>query len=92
MTLLGEVDTLADDIVTAVFNLRNQSRPLIVRYYLYPIAHCHRIGTADALQTEIALNLTINQLAIVRSNGVPAACILNDESLHSGEHRAIKQS
>ena len=33
---------------------------------------------ADAFEAEVALDLTINQLAIVRENGVPAACILND--------------
>ena len=56
VALLGEVDALADDVVTAGFG----------------------VGGADALEAEVALDLTINQLAIVGEDGVPAACILND--------------
>ena len=44
------------------------------------ITHSNRIRAANASQTEISLDLTINQLAIVRQDGVPAACILYDES------------
>ena len=48
-----------------------------------PVAYGYGIRAADALQAEVTLDLTINQLAIVRKDGVPAACILNDKSLHN---------
>ena len=80
-------EVLTDAICTCII-----AGPGVVDGKMHPVAHCHRISTADALQTEITLYLTINQLAIVCTDGVPAACILNDESLHCGEHQAIKQS
>ena len=73
VALFGEVDALADDIITTGFNLgdktlRNRN----------PVTDRDGVGGADALEAEVALDLTINQLAIVREDGVPAACILND--------------
>ena len=76
MTLLRQVDTLADNIVTTILDVHNPSFLI----HLYPVAHSHRIGRTDTLQAEVTLHLTIKQLAIVRSNGVPTACIFNDES------------
>ena len=78
MTLLREVDTLANDVVATVLNT---DYPTFIIHF-YPIAHGNRISGADTLQTEVTLYLTIKQLAIVRLNGVPTACILNDKSLH----------
>ena len=76
MALLGEVDTFSDDVVTTVFNF----------YYetianLNPIAYGYGIRAPYATQAEIAFYFTINKLAIVRADGVPASCILDDESL-----------
>ena len=81
MTLFGKVDTLADDIVPTVLNVSNKGCTFGICHNSDPITHSNRIRAADAFQTEIPLDLTINQLAIVRQDGVPAACILNDESL-----------
>jgi hypothetical protein len=82
MTLLGEVDTLADDIVATVLYLGNKGSPLPVlsggRGEAYPVAYCNRICAPYATQTEITLDLTINKLAIVRTDGVPASSILNN--------------
>ena len=36
------------------------------------------VGGADAFEAEGAFDFTINQLAIVRQDGVPAASIFND--------------
>ena len=76
MTLLREVDTLTDNIVTTILDAGDPA----FFVYLYPVAYSHGIGSTDTLQTEVTLYLTIKQLAIVRSNGVPTACILYDES------------
>ena len=74
MALLGEVDAFANDIVLAVLNLRNP----VAFTHSDAIAHGHWIGRADSLDAEITLHLTIKELAIVRQDGVPASCILND--------------
>ena len=76
MALLGEVDTFADDVVATIFDFRY---PTAVTH-TDAVAYCHRIGGAYSFDTEIALHLTIKELAIVRQNGVPASCILNDKS------------
>ena len=86
VTLLGEVDALADDVVAAILNLGDEGDPLAAssrRDDDDPVAYGYGIRAADALQAEVTLDLTINQLAIVRKDGVPTACILNDKSLHN---------
>ncbi len=75
MTLLGEVLRLADDVVTPVFDLDDESLGDD-----HPVADGDGVGGADTLQPEVTFDLTINQLAIVGKNGVPAACIPNDQS------------
>jgi hypothetical protein len=79
VALLREVDAFADDVVLAILNLRNPA--FVVN--CDPVAYGHRIRRADSLDTEIALYLTIKELAIVRKNGVPASSILNNETFHS---------
>ena len=79
VTLLGEVDGLADDIVLTILYLRNPA--FVVDGDM--VAHGHRISGADSLDAEIALHLTIKELAIVRQDSVPASCILNNETFHS---------
>ena len=75
MALFSEVDALADDVVAAVLNLHNK-----IIANLNSVAYGHRIRAPYATQTEIAFYFTINKLAIVRADGVPASCILNDET------------
>ena len=82
MALLGEVDAFADDIVTAIVDgsdERTATRPSRATDS-DPVAYGHRVGRANALQAEISLYLTIKQLAIVRPDGVPTACVLYDKS------------
>ena len=85
MTLLREVDALPDNVVAAVFNLSNEGYSLLTssgggRRKHHTIAYGYRVCASDTSQTEISLDLRINQLAIVRQDGVPAACVLDDES------------
>ena len=75
MTLFGEVLRLADDVVTAVFDLGDETFG-----HANPVTHGYRVGGADTLQSEVTFYFTVNQLAIVCQNGVPAACIPNDQS------------
>ena len=82
MTLLGEVNAFADDVVLTVLNLRNKTSPTPARREWsldgHAVTHGYRISAANAPQTEISLDFTIKQLAIVTKDGVPASCILND--------------
>ena len=84
MALLGEVDALADNVVAAILNLGDEGSPFPVLPRgggdADPVAYGHRIRAPYATQTEITLDLTINKLAIVRTDDVPASCILNDET------------
>ena len=82
VALLGEVLRLAHDVVASVFDGGDECRSLLIERYLDPVAHSHRIGAAYALETEIALNLAFDRLAIVSAHSVPAAGVLDDESLH----------
>lgn len=77
MALLGEVDAFSDDVIPAVFNLHNKTIA-----DLNVVAYGYGVRTPYATQAEVAFYLTINKLAIVRTDGVPASCILDDESLH----------
>ena len=61
MTLFGEVDAFPDDVIAAVFNGHNP----IALTYRHPVAYGHRIGGANSLDAEIALHLTLKELAIV---------------------------
>ena len=47
-----------------------------------PIADGDGVGASDALETEVSLNFTLYRLSIVREDGVPTACIFNDEAVH----------
>ena len=74
VALLREVDGLTNDVVATILDFRN---PILV-VHRDAVAYGHRIRRADSLDAEIALYLTIKQLAIVRQDGVPATSILND--------------
>ena len=87
MTLLRQVDALADDVVAAIVDIGNPADPLLTsprrgRGKRYTVANRHGIGTPDAFYPEVSLHLTVKQLAIVRADGVPATCILDDKSFH----------
>ena len=76
MALLAQVDTLANDIILAILDF---CYPVALAHR-HTVTHSHRIGAAYTLQAKVTLYLTINQLAIVCQDGVPAACILNNKS------------
>ena len=76
MTLLRQVDALADDVVAAVVDVDNP--PTLLSLDRHTVADSHGVGAPYAFDAEVALNLAVKQLAIVRADGVPAACILDD--------------
>ena len=39
------------------------------------VAHCDRVGTFDAFESEITFNLAVNQLPVVSFYLIPASCI-----------------
>ena len=78
MTLFTEIRRLSDNIITPILNSRNKSRTFLIGDNFHMITHSHRIGTADALQSEITLDFTFDKLAIVSFDGVPASCIFDD--------------
>ena len=55
VTLLGEVDALADDVVATVLDFRYPATVTDTD----AVAHCYGIGRAYSLDAEIALHLTI---------------------------------
>jgi hypothetical protein len=73
MTLFGEVLRLPDNIIATIFDIGDES--ICHRHTIY---HRHRVGGADAIEAKVTFNFTINQLAIVRADGVPAACVFDD--------------
>jgi hypothetical protein len=75
MTLFGEVDALADDVVAAVFNLNDKA---VLDFHA--VAYGHGIGAPNAAQSEVALDFIIGSQSIVCQDGVPTAGILDDES------------
>ena len=76
MALLRQVYAFADDVVAAIVNFRNP----VAFTHGDVVAYGHRVRGAYSFDAEIALYLTIKELAIVREDGVPATSILNDES------------
>ena len=52
----------------------------MVQQYLNTVAHSHRIGAADAFQTEITFNLARYNWSLVCLDEVPAPCIFDDKS------------
>ena len=83
MTLLAEIRRLANDIVLPVRNCRDKRSILLVYQDLDMVTHSYRIGAADAFEPKISLDLTLDNLSIIRLDGVPATCILNDKSFHA---------
>ena len=80
MALLRKVDTFTNDVIPPVFYLSYKGRTFRIEDQRYPIAYGYGISTSYTLQSEVSLDFWLNQLAIVRTDGVPAACILYDES------------
>ena len=82
MALLTQIGRFADNVVATVFYGRNKGGSLLIGNKLHMVAHSHSVGAAYSLQTEIALYLAFNKLAIVSLDGVPASSIFDDKSFH----------
>ena len=80
VALFGKVGRFADDIVLAVFYLVYQGRALLVEGDMHPVTHSHRVGAADAFQSEVALDFALNNWSLVGFDEVPAPCIFDDKS------------
>jgi hypothetical protein len=85
MALLGEINALADDVVPAVVNGGDksplQTSPRGGFCDSDAVADGDGIGATNTLQAEVSLHLTVDELAIVRQDGVPASRILYDKAL-----------
>ena len=79
MALLGEIDALADDVVAAVVDVDDP--PFVIDRD--SVANGHGIRAPYAFDTEVALDLTIKELAIVGEDGVPATCIFYDKTVQT---------
>ena len=82
MTLFGKVLRLPDDIVSTIINGRDKRCSLLINDQFNPVAYSHRISATNTLQAEVAFYFRLNQLAIVCTDGVPAASIFDDEAFH----------
>ena len=87
VALFGEVLGATHYIILSVFDFRNECAPRQAQpldrlrdreAYGDTITDGDGVGGADAFEAEGAFDFTINQLAIVRQDGVPAASIFND--------------
>ena len=78
MRLLGKIGSPADNVVLAVFNFGNESRPFGIDGNLYTVAYGNRVGATDSFQTEVPFNLTFHQPVVVGLDEIPAARILYD--------------
>ena len=67
------LEGLADDVVAAVVNGDNKSEfSLGSRTNGHPISYCHRIGGADAFETEVTFHATFHDIAFLGANHVAA--------------------
>ena len=76
VALLAQVLRFAYDVVLAVAYGCDECRVLAVELYLHMVAHSHRIGAADAFQTEVSLYLALHNAAFDGLHRIPAAGIL----------------
>ena len=84
MTLFGKIGSLTDNVVLTIENLRYECILLSsLNINHNPVTHSYRIGTADTLQSEITFDFAVDSLPVIRKDGVPRPCILNDQPLHT---------
>jgi hypothetical protein len=85
VALLGEIGGFAYDVVAAVKDFRYHTHLSgigLCGYDTHSVAHGNGVGTAYSLQAEVALYLTLEKLAVVQTDNVPASCVLDDNALH----------
>ena len=83
--LFRQVGGTADDVVTPVFNLADESRAFPVENDLHVVSHSHRIGAADALQAEGAPDFALDAASVLGLDEIPVACVLDDKPFHWSE-------
>ena len=82
MALLAQVGRLSNDVIAPVFYGGDKGSPFLIGDKLHVVAYGHRVGTAYSFQSEIALYLAFDKLAIIGLDGVPASCVFDDKSFH----------
>lgn len=78
MALFAQVLRLANDIVSALINARDERRPLLIHGNLHMVAHGNRVGAANAFKAEIAFDFAFHRAAVIGFHRVPAARVFND--------------
>lgn len=83
MSLLGQIARAPDDVVASGL-YRGYVWGVAARSVgdLHAVAHGHRIGGADTLEAEIALDLASGLAAFVGQNDIRAAGIFDNGSFH----------
>ena len=76
VALLAKVLRFAYYVVASVADGGNKCCSLLIAHNLHDVAHSHRVGAANAFKSEVALNLAVYSLVVVRTYGVPAASVL----------------
>lgn len=89
MTLFAQVRGTTDDVVPPLFDLLDPVGAIGERLYFHEVPDGYRIGTTDASDAEIALDMTLRIRTIVQPNDVTAARRFNDESPHQLAMTAI---
>ena len=78
LELLGEVACPAYDVILARFNGTHNWSIATLVLDLHDVAHSHRIGAAQPLETEHATHLAVHRIAIIETDSDPATSILYD--------------
>ena len=82
MTLFAQVGRPTDDVVPPFFDFLNPIGTIGERLYFHEVSDGYGVGTTDASDAEIALDMTFRIRTIVHTNDVTAARRFNDESPH----------
>ena len=83
--LLREVRGTADDVVAPVFDFADEGGAFLIEQDVYVVAHRHGVGAANTLQAEVAFDFALDTASVFGADEVPAACVLDDETLHGVE-------
>ena len=83
VALLGEVGSLAYDVVLALLDALDETGGAVgLQTDVDDVANSNWVGASYALQSEIALYLTIKKLATIRADSVPTSCVTYDNTRH----------
>ena len=90
MSLFREVAGSSDDVVASFLNLGDKGTPIAVWHYCHMVAYSHRIGSSQAFEAEVALDLAwyeglsfiAQPFYLVNLDQIPATSISDDKSGH----------